>query len=62
MAGCLRRVVLFVLVLLALAALLFFGLLGVGARVIFGAAEETPFTRGITAVRVDDEPDVTPLS
>jgi hypothetical protein len=37
-SGCVRRLVLAFVILLALAALAFFGLLGVGARLLFGAA------------------------
>lgn len=36
--GCVRRLIVLFIVLLALAALAFFGLLGVGSRLLFGAA------------------------
>ena len=42
LSGCVRKVIVLLLVLLALAALAVFGLLGVGARVLFGAAGESP--------------------
>ena len=40
MAGCLRRLVVLVLVLIALAVLAVFGLLGVGSQILFGATVE----------------------
>jgi hypothetical protein len=38
LGGCVRRLIVLFIVLLALAALAFFGLLGVGSRLLFGAA------------------------
>lgn len=40
MGGCVRRLVVLFLVLLALAALAFFGVLGVASRLLFGAGED----------------------
>ena len=40
--GCVRRLVVLAVILLALAALAFFGLLGIGSRLLFGASLVVP--------------------
>ena len=58
-AGCVRRLVVLFLVLLLLAALAFFGLLGVGSRLLFGATVEdsVPSRRTMTtAIAEASEP------
>ena len=56
MGGCLRRLVVLVLILLALAALAFFGLLGVGSRLLFGAVVE-PAPMSVVGVRRSAPPE-----
>ena len=52
-SGCVRRLIMLIVVLLALGALFVFGILGIGARILFGASEqERPHWRAWSA----DEP------
>jgi len=59
MGGCVRRLVILFLVLLALAALAFFGVLGVASRLLFGAGQDMrPVPERVDVGGPEDSPPV----
>jgi len=59
MGGCVRRLVVLFLVLLALAALAFFGVLGVASRLLFGAGQDMrPVPERVDVGGPEDSPPV----